>query len=227
MLIAEVDRKRRRIQAVVATSWLRSLRCQESVSASWSSVEFVGDGVEVGPGCGRRGRCLWGSTGGAARWCSRWCRAARGCAGRRSRPACRSSTVNCGVVGHLLALVPGERAAQLFGQRRRSWPRARRATTSAVCRSGRCDEHDEAGLAFDEGPDRRACRLPMIRSPSQCPGTARSATSAGRSLIMDHVAELALPFDRVGPCGRRVAARCAGSRVSSLRSAPRACTNSD
>ncbi len=31
-----------------------------------------------------------GSTGGAVRWCSRWCRAARGFEGRRSRPGHRS-----------------------------------------------------------------------------------------------------------------------------------------
>jgi hypothetical protein len=40
----------------------------------------------------RRSRRASTSTGGAGRWCSRWCRVARGFAGRRSTPArrCRS-----------------------------------------------------------------------------------------------------------------------------------------
>lgn len=33
------------------------------------------------------GQCPSGSTAAAARWCSHWCRAAKGCAGRRRRPA--------------------------------------------------------------------------------------------------------------------------------------------
>jgi hypothetical protein len=39
--------------------------------------------------CGPTGRCLWACTGGAGRWCSRWSRATRACAGHRSRPGCR------------------------------------------------------------------------------------------------------------------------------------------
>ena len=54
---------------------------------------LAGPGVEGGATASsssadhaRLGRCPWGSTGAAARWCSRSCRAARGCAGRRSTP---------------------------------------------------------------------------------------------------------------------------------------------
>ena len=50
--------------------------------------------------------------------------------------------------------------------------------------SGEVQQHHEPGGALDQGPDRAAPSLPMIRSPSQCPGTARSSTSAGRSLII-------------------------------------------
>jgi len=41
------------------------------------------------PGCAPPGSCSWGSTGAAARWCSRCCPAATASAGRRSRcPEC-------------------------------------------------------------------------------------------------------------------------------------------
>ena len=58
-----------------------------------SGVEFGGDRGEVFGGVERRGRCPWGSTGAAARWCSRCCRVARGSGGRRSRPAGPAATV--------------------------------------------------------------------------------------------------------------------------------------
>ena len=53
---------------------------------------------------------------------------------------------------------------------------------------------------------------PTMRSPSQCPGTARSAASAGRSLIM--ISGLTKPFPRplVRARGTRSARRCAGTR---------------
>lgn len=52
---------------------------------------------------------------------------------------------------------------------------------------------------------------PMIRSPSQCPGTARSATSAGRSLISVSLVT----------CATRVASRGLGEREAPDRSASR------
>jgi hypothetical protein len=76
----------RRILAVSATVVVRSPR-----SASRSlSVCAVGRSVRWRPTRGRsrcavRGRCLWGSTGAAARWCSRWWRAATVRAGHRNR----------------------------------------------------------------------------------------------------------------------------------------------
>ena len=47
-----------------------------------------------------------------------------------------------------------------------------------------------------------APRAPMIRSPSQWPGTARSSASAGRSemLIIPGIVD---PTPRLRPCGRR------------------------
>src|SRR5215207_4544025 len=50
------------------------------------------------PGCACSGQCPWGSTAAEARWCSRSCHAARGCADRRSRLArqCRSATACAG-----------------------------------------------------------------------------------------------------------------------------------
>ena len=64
---------------------------------------------------------------------------------------------------------------------------------------------------------------PRIRSPSQCPGTARSAASAGRSLI------ITMPgiFPRRSPSlrrGLRSARPVRRHAASSRRSAPRPCT---
>ena len=90
-----------RIQPVVATPacWSES-SCSLSASAGVFQPRVLrgrllracGDGFEVVGGSSGTGRCPWGSTGAAGRWCSRSCRAARGCAGRRSRPRsrCRS-----------------------------------------------------------------------------------------------------------------------------------------
>ena len=65
---------------------------------------------------------------------------------------------------------------------------------------------------------------PKIRSPSQCPGTARSPASAGRSLIITMPG--IFPY-RAPPSVRRGlrSARPVRSRAaSSRRSAPRPCT---
>lgn len=46
-------------------------------------------------------------------------------------------------------------------------------------------QHHKARAALHQGADRRSgLTLPRMRSPSQCPGTARSAASAGRSLML-------------------------------------------
>ena len=66
---------------------------------------------------------------------------------------------------------------------------------------------------------------PRIRSPSQCPGTARSATSAGRSLI------ITIPGSRprlsVAVRALRAVRPDLRQRVSSRRNCPRPCTNKD
>ena len=84
--------------------------------------------------------------------------------------------------------------------------------------AGQVQQHHEPGGPLDQGADRGVrSRRPMIRSPSQCPGTARSSTSAGRSLIVDHVRDPA-PDARAAPACARFAQRPPGAQV--LRSAP-------
>ena len=63
----------------------------------------------------------------------------------------------------------------------------------------------------------------MIKSPSQFPGTARSATSAGRSamLIMFGMRFLRCPTLRLG---RRIARPVRKHIAKSRRKAPRDCT---
>ena len=56
---------------------------------------------------------------------------------------------------------------------------------------------------------------PMIRSPSQCPGTARSAASAGRSLIITSGVTNFLPRPRVRARGTRSARPVRRHAVSS------------
>ena len=67
---------------------------------------------------------------------------------------------------------------------------------------------------------------PTMRSPSQCPGTARSAASAGRSLIMTSGLTNFLPRPRVRARGTRSARPVRRHAVSSRRSAPRPWTYS-
>jgi hypothetical protein len=67
---------------------------------------------------------------------------------------------------------------------------------------------------------------PMIRSPSQCPGTARSAASAGRWLIITWSLMKLLPR-RDRALGTRSTLPVRRHAVSSRRSAPRPWTYSD
>ena len=62
---------------------------------------------------------------------------------------------------------------------------------------------------------------PMMRSPSQCPGTARSSASAGRALIMMSEPTNSLPRPRRRALGTRSARPVRKHAVSSRRSAPR------
>ena len=62
--------------------------------------------------------------------------------------------------------------------------------------------------------------LPMIRSPSQWPGTARSSTSAGRSRDHDHVRDAARRrCDLAGPSLRATGAQTAGQFAAQLAAA--------
>ena len=62
---------------------------------------------------------------------------------------------------------------------------------------------------------------PRMRSPSQWPGTARSAASTGRWLIMISGEMKVLPRPRVRALGIRSARPVRKQAVSSRRSAPR------
>jgi hypothetical protein len=89
---------------------------------------------------------------------------------------------------------------------------------------GQVHEHRVARRALDQRAMAEALALPMIRSPSQSPGTARSATTAGRSemLIMSGRTR----FLRWAPwrLGWRNARPVRRHTARSRRSAPRDCT---
>ena len=87
------------------------------------------------------------------------------------------------VFGHLLATVPGQAPAKLGwqGQDLRSQAlrgRPRPSDRGAVRRAAGSGSGARRGCRWRSGRT-----WPMMRSPSQCPGTARSSTSAGRSLM--------------------------------------------
>ena len=67
-------------------------------------------------------------------------------------------------------------------------------------------------------------RSPMIRSPSQCPGTARSSALAGRWLIMISGLTKVRRRWRVRARGTRKARPVRKHATSSRFSAPRPCT---
>ena len=58
------------------------------------------------------------------------------------------------------------------------------ATTSAVRSSGRCSRPTNPLERSTRVPIWEAEFFPMIRSPSQCPGSARSSASGGRSAML-------------------------------------------
>ena len=130
---------------------------------------LAGPGVELGgdrvPGRLRRartGRCPWGSTGAAARWCSRCCRVARASAGRRSRSRSPRSTAIAawlaislpwsqvsdrrsarGRRGHLRGQSPPRRAG--------AWPSGRCSSiTNRVARSTRVPIADPVARPDDQ-----------------------------------------------------------------------------
>src|SRR5437868_2766115 len=102
------------------------------------------------------------------------------------------------MLSHLRALVPGQRSAQLVRQGRDGGsdcvadtlgtvPGQGRSVLDSrlavIFHAGQVQEHGEARVRSTSTPIAELFK-PRIRSPSQCPGTARSSISAGRSLIM-------------------------------------------
>ena len=97
---------------------------------------------------------------------------------------------------------PGPRSATGAARRAasRSSRSSRAATASAPCPAGQVQQHHEPGGALHQRADRRlAGPRPTIRSPSQCPGTARSSASAGRSLMITMPGDLPAPLAVLAP----------------------------
>ena len=95
------------------------------------------------------------------------------------------------------------------------------AAGSRLC--GRCSSSTNLVVHSTRVPIAEALPAPMIRSPSQWPGTARSAASAGRSLI----STMSLIRPRRSPAlrrGLRSARPVRRHEASSRRNAPRPCT---
>ena len=146
-------------------------------------VELGGDRGEPVGVVARAGRCPSGSTGAAARWCSRCCGRCHGLAFSQKNTGMPKRCGDVGVQRHLLALVPGQRPAQVRRQLRSSRPRSRRGPPRR-CAGRQVQQDREPARPLDQGADRRAVGSPMIRSPSQCPGVLRSSASAGRWSII-------------------------------------------
>ena len=163
----------------------------------------------------RSDRFLSGSTVDAQSrpWCSRSLPRCQGRAVRRTRReafAVVAIRTMFRMPGHHCSLVPGQRAAKLRWRCRdrpkamASWGEAlqphdhNHAQADHASRAGRCrGRHSVPKMQQHcclDAPRQCVppeCRSPicpgrpMIRSPSQCPGTARSAARADRSLITD------------------------------------------
>ena len=165
------------------------------------AFSWRGDRGQVLAAVHRPGRCPWGSTGAAARWCSRCCPAATASAGRRSR--CPGRWPGRSGRGPAISLpwsqVSDRRSCRGQPAHRRGHRRRHRGRVVAV---RQVQQQHEPGGPLHQRADRRLAR-PMIRSPSQCPGTARSAASAGRSLI------ITMPGIWPAPLARPYAAACA------------------
>ena len=116
----------------------------------------------------------------AARWCSRWCHAAKGSAGHRI-DLHAGVDGELGVLGHLPTLVPGQRAAQLLRQSRTAVVNSGR-TWCAVTPSGSGTTAD-SGVALHQGSHRAgplaehqvAFPVPGHRSGRPPPGSLADA----------------------------------------------------
>ena len=132
------------------------------------------------------------------------------------------------MLGHLSSLIPSQRPAQLLGQRDVGVDARDGVTYRLGAMTGECGPFfTRASWPWPAMRGRYSSRVkrvvrstkvpiaelprPRIRSPSQWPGTARSAASAGRWLIMISGEMKALPRPRVRALGiRNTRARCAG-----------------
>jgi hypothetical protein len=86
-------------------------------------------------------------------------------------------------VAHLYALIPGERPTQHLGQR--LYFLGQGVTDLLGFEAvGRWRSIVQPVVRSTSDPIAEALHVPMMRSPSQCPGTARSAASAGPSLML-------------------------------------------
>nr|KEP23651.1 hypothetical protein DA06_06330 [Georgenia sp. SUBG003] len=95
-------------------------------------------------------------------------------------------------------------------------------TATAPCPSGRCSSITNRVVRSTRVPIAEPLAVPVIRSPSQCPGTARSAASAGRSEISTMSGDLTALGGGpppAGPAGRPAGAQ-AGVQLLAQRTAP-------
>ncbi len=125
------------------------------------------------------------------------------------------------VQGEFRSLVPGQAVAQEFGQVLHLVDDGL-LDVFGVVPVGQVQQDREPGGALDERADGALLRLPVMRSPSQWPGTARSSISGGRSEIM------AMGSRKRGlrpwpPWGLRAVRPCLMARFSSCLSSPLAC----
>jgi len=126
-----------------------------------------------------------------------------------------------GVQGHLSALIAGERAGQVGGPGGNQLHETGVDLLGAVAH-GQVANEGVAGERSTRARMAERLNASMIRSPSQCPGTARSATSAG-SLLMGTMApnKLARLACSLRARGRQRARPDRRAEISSLRSPPR------
>ena len=104
-----------------------------------------------------------------------------GSAGRRSRRPCQRGA-DPFVQGEFRSLVPGQAVAQEFGQVLHLVDDGL-LDVFGVVPVGQVQQDREPGGALDERADGALLRLPVMRSPSQWPRTARSSISGS---LRDH-----------------------------------------
>ena len=156
--------------------------------------------------------CSWETPPRSVR-CGKYCRSSplvfsllprcQGLLGSQKYTCTPLSTVNWTCSADLLALIPGQRAAQL-GRQRADALRQRRAHRLGPMAVGQRRRAACTGSCAPPASRSRSRWLPSSRSPSKWPGTARSSTSAGRSLIITISRIWPRPCGAGRPLGRRV-----------------------